>query len=188
MTSFVHTAYPAQHPGVARIESTVRTARQLRKGFDSSKALAALLLAAMVAALMVVASQMVGNWSDDGHQLATWVLLWAIGFAALALCAGAARNLARRAVAGLDAWSVRVARRRADARFLAAAQHDPRVMAELKAALSRQDADPDVAAPSQVPRAAEWLAQYSPVFDWRGSAKGAPVRTSNWWEHYAAHL
>jgi hypothetical protein len=181
MTSFVHTAYPAQHPGVARIESTVRTASQLRKGFDSTKGLAAMLLAAVVAALMVAANQMVDNWSD-GHLLAAWVLLWAIGFAALALCAGAARKLASRMMAGLDAWSARVARARADARFLEAARHDPRVMADLKAALSRQDSD--VALSSKAP-AAGWLSQYNHLFDWRDGEQPAPARGNNWWEHYA---
>lgn len=180
MTSFVHTAHPAQHPGVARIGSTVRAARQLRKGFDGTRGLAAMLLAAVVAALMVVANQMVDNWSD-GHLLAAWVLLWAIGFAALALCAGTARRLAARTIAGLDAWSQRVARARADARFLEAARNDPRVMAELQAALSRQDAD--VAQPSQAPHEG-WLSQYNHVLDWRDSEQVAPARSRSWLEQY----
>ena len=182
MTSFVHTAYPAQHPGVARIESTVRTAQKLRKGFDSTKGLAAMLLAAVVAALLVAANQMVDNWSD-GNLLAAWVILWAIGFAALGLCAGTARKLASRAVAGLDAWSQRVAKARADARFLETARHDPRVMAELKAALSRQDVDVDLE-PQTPALHSGWLSQYNHVLDWRDNEPVAPVR-GGWFDHYA---
>lgn len=180
MTSFVHTAYPAQHPGVARVESTIRAARQFRKGFDSTKGLAAMLLAAVVAALLVVANQMVDNWSD-GHLLAAWVMLWAIGFAALGLCAGTARKLAARMVAGLDAWSQRVARARADARFMEAAQNDPRIMAELQAALSRLDADVEL--PTQAPRAG-WLSQYKHVMDWRDGEQVAPARSGSWLAQY----
>lgn len=180
MTSFVHTAYPAQHPGVARIESTVRTARQLRKGFDSTKGLAAMLLAAVVAALMVVANQMADNWSD-GHLLAAWVLLWAVGFAALGLCASTTRRLASRMMVGLDAWSQRVAKARADARFLEAARNDPRVMAELQAALSRQDVE--VALPPPAPHSG-WLSQYNHMLDWRASDQTKPV-SGGWFEHYA---
>ncbi|WP_210411669.1 hypothetical protein [Rhodoferax sediminis] len=180
MTSFVHTAYPAQHLGVARVESAIRTARQFRKGFDSTKGLAAMLLAAVVAALLVVANQMVDNWSD-GHLLAAWVILWAIGFAALGLCAGTARSLAVRMVAGLDAWSQRVARARADARFMEAAQNDPRIMAELQAALSRQEAE--VGLPTQAPQAG-WLSQYKHVMDWRESGQVVPARSGSWLAQY----
>jgi hypothetical protein len=138
MTSLIHPAYPAQDPGAARAESVARSARRARKHFDGTKGLAAMLLAAVVAALLVAANQMVDNWSD-GNLLAAWVIMWAIGFAALGLCAGAARKLAVRTVAALDAWSQRVARQRADARFLAAAMNDPRIMADLQRALDRGD-------------------------------------------------
>lgn len=162
MTSFVHTAYPTQHPGVARFESTVRAARQLRQGFDSTKGLAAMLLAAVVAALLAVANQMIDTWSD-GHLLAAWVVLWAIGFAALALFAGTARKLAARAVAALDAWSQRVARSRADARFIEAARNDPRIMADLQTAMSRQSADELAALSPRVMAAVTRLSRAEPA-------------------------
>ena len=141
-----------------------------------------MLLAAVVAALLVAANQMVDNWSD-GNLLAAWVILWAIGFAALGLCAGTARKLASRAVAGLDAWSQRVAKARADARFLETARHDPRVMAELKAALSRQDVDVDLE-PQTPALHSGWLSQYNHVLDWRDNEPVAPVR-GGWFDHYA---
>ena len=142
MINFVHASYPAQHSSVARIQSPAPAVRQPARGVENHKPLAALLLAAVVAALLAAANQMIDTWSDD-HVLAAWVILWAIGFAALGLLAGTARRLASRVVARLDAWSYRVARARADARFLEAAQNDPRIMADLQAALSRQgDGEP----------------------------------------------
>lgn len=136
MTSFVHVDYPTQHPGVTRIESAVAAARRIRQGFNGTRSLAAMLLAAMVAALVVVADQLVDTWAD-GHLLAAWVVLWVVGFAAIALFADTARHLAQRTVAGLDAWSQRVARERADARLLELARKDSRVMADLQAAMGR---------------------------------------------------
>lgn len=137
--NFVHTEYPRRHPAVARFEGVVETAKSLRKGLGETRGLAAVLLVAMVSALVVVADQLMETWAD-GHLLAAWVLLWAIGFAAFALLAPAARGLAARLTAGLDGWSQRLARRRADERLWELARKDPRVMADLSAARSRQEA------------------------------------------------
>lgn len=145
MTSFVHIDYPSEHPGVQRAEAVYAAAGRFRKGYSSTKGLAALLLAAVVAAFLVVADQLIDTWAD-GHLLAGWVALWAVGFAVLGLFAGTARRVAVRTVAALDAWSARVAQQRADDRFWATAQRDPRVMAELQAALQREvpeAVDPD---------------------------------------------
>lgn len=143
--NFVHTEYPLQHAGVARVEQAVESVRELRRGFDSTRGLAAMLLAAAVAALVVVADQMIDTWAE-GHLLAAWVALWAIGFAALGLFAGAARRLAARLVLALDAWSARVAQARADERLWAIAQTDARVMADLRAAMTRSEQDAPAAA------------------------------------------
>lgn len=139
MTNFVHVEYPNHHPGVDRFENAVAVASQMRKRFDSTKGLAAMLLAAMVAALVVVADQLVDTWAD-GHLLAGWVVLWVVGFAAIALLAGTARRLATRSIKALDAWSRSVARKRADARLWELARKDGRVMADLQAARTRQEA------------------------------------------------
>jgi hypothetical protein len=45
-----------------------------------------MLLAAMVSALIVVADQLIDSWAD-GDLLAAWVVLWVVGFAAVALLA-----------------------------------------------------------------------------------------------------
>lgn len=136
MTSFVQTHYPAEHPGVARVESVVATAQQLSRGFNSTKGLAAMLLAAVVAALVVVADQLVDTWAD-GHLLAAWVVLWLVGFAALALLASTTRQTAASLVRKLDGWAERRARARADERLWLLARTDSRVMADLQAAMTR---------------------------------------------------
>ena len=138
MASFIQTSYPAQHLGVARVESAAISARAPRQSFDSTKGLSAMLLAAMVSSLVVVADQLMDTWAD-GHLMVAWAALWLVGFSAVAVFAGAARKLAVTAVSALDAWSQRVARARSDARLWAIAQTDPRVMADLNAARSRGD-------------------------------------------------
>lgn len=138
MTNFVHIDYPHRHPGVARFENVMAAAGRVRKGFDSTKGLAAMLLAAMVAALVVVADQLVDTWAD-GHLLAGWVVLWVVGFAAIALLADATRRVASRTMKALDAWSRKVARARADERLWEMAQKDPRILADLQAAQTRSE-------------------------------------------------
>ncbi len=138
MTSFIHTNYPAEHPGVMRAESVLSAARQLRRGFDSTKGLSTVLLAAAASALIVVADRVVDSLAE-GHLMTAWLMLWAVGFAAIALFGGVARKMATATVKSLDAWSYRVAQARADERLWNTAQHDPRVMADLKAAIERSE-------------------------------------------------
>ena len=107
-----------------------------RRGFDGTKGLSAMLLAAMVSALVVVADQLMETWAN-GNLLVAWVALWLVGFAALALFAGAARKLSMAAVGGLNGWAQKIAQNRADKRLWAIALTDPRVMAELNLAIDR---------------------------------------------------
>lgn len=136
--SFVHLEYSGSHPGVERFERFVSAAGTLRKGFTATRGLAGVLLAAMVATLVVVADQLMDTWAD-GHLMAAWVLMWLIGFAALALLAPTARGVAGRVMQGLDAWSQGVARRRADERLWDLARKDSRVMADIQAAATRAE-------------------------------------------------
>ncbi len=103
---------------------------------ENARALAALLLAAMVAALVVIADHFISTWAD-GHLFLAWVALWAVVFAATALLAAPARQLAQRAVHGLDTWARERAQARADARLWDLAKSDHRVMAELVQARAR---------------------------------------------------
>ena len=136
MTSFVHLDYSTQHPGVARVESAIDAAQHLKRGVTGTRGLATLLLSAIVAAVMVVAYQVMDSVTE-GHLLVMWIALWAVAFATLATFAGTARHLAASTKSGLDAWSLRVAKNKADERLWASAQADPRVMADLQCAISR---------------------------------------------------
>lgn len=176
MTSFIHTTYPAEHPGLARAESVFTAARQMRSGFDSAKGLSTLLLAAMVSGLVVVADRYVDQWTN-GNLMAAWIVLWAIGAVAIALFAGTARRLSGNAVKSLDAWSYRIAQVRADERLWNTAQHDPRVMADLQAAIHRSEgAAPAMAfiAPKQTFSVANALEQ------WRAEASRARADARLW--------
>ena len=139
MTSFVHLEYSTKHPGVARVESAVEAAQQLRRGFSSTRGLATLLLSAVAAAVMVVAYQVMDTVAE-GHLLVLWIGLWAVAFATLAAFAATARSLILSLKAKLDTWSRNVAAKRADERLWAMAKTDARVMSDLQCAISRDDA------------------------------------------------
>lgn len=151
MTSFAHVDYPAQHPGVARMQraaANLRTLSSMVREFDGARASASLLLAAFVAALMVVTNQVVETWTE-GHLLAAWIIMWTVAFAALALLAWPAK----RAAAGIRGFikSFREARRQAadDEALWNLALEDARVMADISRAMS------DVAVRER--RRAPWL-------------------------------
>ena len=144
MTSFVHLEYSTKHPGVARVESAIDAAQQMRRGFSGTRGVATLLLSAIAAAVMVVAYQVMDSVTE-GHLLVMWIAMWAAAFAALAFFAGTARHIAARMKAGLDNWSREVARSRADERLWATAQSDSRVMADLQCAMTRREAEVEVA-------------------------------------------
>lgn len=103
---------------------------------SQAKTLASLMLAAGVAALVVMADQMIDSWADT-HVVAAWLALWAVAALAIGLLRGVTRLLAQNLMGGLDAWSARLARRRADQRLWAMAQTDPRLMSDLQTAMDR---------------------------------------------------
>ena len=143
MTTFMRTAFPTRHMGVERAEAAIAAARNLRIGFDSAKGLATMLLAAIVSALLVVADQLLETWAD-GHLLAAWVAMWALGFVAIALLAGTVRRFSAMLVGALDDWAAGMAQARADERLWSIALKDARLMSDLQAALSRDDAEDTV--------------------------------------------
>lgn len=138
MTSFVHLDYSTQHPGVARVESAIEAAQQVRRSFSGSRGLSTLLLSAMAAAVMVVAYQVMDTMAE-GHMLVVWMALWAVAFVVLAVFASATRTLAVSIIGGLDSWSRAVADAKADQRLWAIARTDARVMNDLQCAMSRDD-------------------------------------------------
>lgn len=155
MSRFVTINYLTQHSGVSRVESAHDAAKTQSRGFFSTRGLATLLLSAMVAATMVVAYQVMDSVAE-GHLLVMWIALWAVAFTVLALFAGAARNLAGRLKAGLDAWSSSLAQARADQRLWDMAKTDHRLMADLQAAMLHEEAKAEMAQaamPKAVPAA-----------------------------------
>ena len=147
MTSFVHTHFATAHPGVVRAESVAAAVNDLRKKFDATKSLATMLLAALVAALVVVADQLINTWAD-GHLLAAWVALWSVAFVAIASLAPAAKRAAVSLSAQAKAWSHRTMMAQSEARYWESAQSDPRIMAELQAAILRSEEATPAAAQS----------------------------------------
>jgi enamine deaminase RidA (YjgF/YER057c/UK114 family) len=140
MTSFVHTNYPIQHPGVLRAENAAETFRQATSHFDGARAAATLLLAAVVSALLVVANQVIDTWTD-GHLLAAWIALWAFGFSALALLTQPLRRAAAGAKLAFAAWAERRRQEAADQRLWDVALNDARVMAEINRAMTADAAE-----------------------------------------------
>ena len=54
MTTFVNAHFSTTHGGVERAEAAVAAVGRMRQGFDGTRSIAALLLAAVVAGLLVV--------------------------------------------------------------------------------------------------------------------------------------
>lgn len=136
MTSFAHVQHPTEHPGVIRLERAGKNIRHLVK--DATRSGATLMLAAIVAALLVAANQVVETWTE-GHLLAAWIAMWAIAFASIALLATPAKDMSASLRAGLQRWNA--ARRQAaeDRALWQLAQSDPRVMQDLKCAMTRAE-------------------------------------------------
>lgn len=138
MTTFLDATHSTRHIGAERVGAVLENAKQVSRNLSGTRGLATLLLSAIAAAVMVVAYQVMDSVTE-GHLLVMWMALWISAFAALALFGGPASTLAANAKSGLDAWSYNVARSRADHRLMVAAERDPRVMADLRAAIDRSN-------------------------------------------------
>ena len=103
---------------------------------DGSRTLAGMLLAASMAALLVVADQVIDTWTD-GHLLAGWVALWTVAFAGLALLAPPMRKIAAFAAGGFLTYLAEVRAKSEEERMWEMASHDPRVLEEIRAAMTR---------------------------------------------------
>ncbi len=139
MTSFVHINIATRHVGAERLEAAAQAAQDLKSQAFGARGLATALLSAIAAAVMVVAYQVMDSVAE-GQLLVIWIALWAVAFATLALFASSARSLASRMKASADAWSRAIAEAKSDQRLWAAAKHDARVMGDLQAAMTRNEA------------------------------------------------
>ena len=139
MSSYVQPDYPARLPQAAAGNAARMSAGAQARRFDASKAMEAMLLAAIVSALLVVADQWLETWAE-GHLMAAWIALWVVGFAAIALLAGTVKRFSSKVFVALDEWAARKAQARADERLWSIALKDARLMADLQSALTRDEA------------------------------------------------
>lgn len=131
-TSFAPARFPAPSPASRAMRADEPKTPAHR--FDSTRATATMLLAAIVSALLVVANQVVDTWTE-GHLLAAWILLWTIGFAALALLAAPARSAAAALRVSYRESKARRLQRRQDEQYWQAALQDARIMADISRAM-----------------------------------------------------
>jgi hypothetical protein len=115
---------------------TATKAGTARKDTEGSRTLAGMLLAAVMAALLVAADQVIDTWAD-GHLLAGWVALWTVAFAALALLAPPLRQISSTLASVYAQWARAAKLRRQEENMWEYARRDPRVMAELQCAWTR---------------------------------------------------
>jgi hypothetical protein len=136
MSKFVHLDVSTSHPGVERLENAAAYLSTQRARFSPSRTMAAMLVTALVAALLVVANQLIETITD-GHLFAAWIGLWAVGFAVMALLTEPALRSARALRLAASNWAQ--ARRLAaqDEKLWKSALQDARVMADIRAAMSR---------------------------------------------------
>ncbi|MCM2253869.1 MAG: hypothetical protein NDJ19_16020 [Ramlibacter sp.] len=142
MTSFAHVDYPREHAGVVRAERAAQSVTRAVRQFDGTRAGASLLLAAIVAAMVMVAGQVIDNWTE-GHLLGAWMVMWAVAFAALALFAAPAKRAAAAMRVGLQRWALARKRAAEDAELWQLALTDARVMADLSRAMA-ESAGPQI--------------------------------------------
>jgi hypothetical protein len=132
--SFVHVDIPAGHAGVARAEALIG---RLRRNLKGGRGWAALLMAVIVASLLVAADGFVTAAPEGELLLLAWVLLCGAAFVGLAMFTGLTGAVSRYFAGAIE----RSRRRRADNQMMELALRDPRIMRELQAIASRQEAE-----------------------------------------------
>ncbi|MEN9537892.1 MAG: hypothetical protein RLZZ126_127 [Pseudomonadota bacterium] len=138
--SFAHPHFPAEHPGVTRAEAVAAKLQGYGAWAGSARGLAALLVSAMVAGVLAVADQMIDTWAD-GHLVAAWAFLWALGFLTLVFLGPVVKAYVADYASAVRRHQARRTQAHREAAYLAAAEADPRIMAELRAAILRHEAE-----------------------------------------------
>ena len=129
---------PPPYASASAANASVQMRANMGSALDNSRTLAGMLLAAFIAALLVVADQLIETWTD-GHLLATWVALWIVAFATLALLATPLRQIASFVAGGFVSYLAQRQQQREEDRMWEAASHDPRVMEDIRAAMLRSE-------------------------------------------------
>ena len=125
---------PTSSPTLDCSDATASAARA-----KSNKALATSVLAAFVAALLVAADSVADTYAP-GHVLIGWISLWAVGFAGMGLLRNTASRTAARVMSLIRTIRHLRSQKTADTYLRALAKHNPRIMAELQAAIGRPNA------------------------------------------------
>lgn len=136
MTSFVSPDFPRNHSGLTRMSDGLSTVQSLATRIRGAKGLAGVLVAGGVAAAIVVADQIVTAWAD-GHLLLAWIAMWVVVFSLLALFSDTIRYWPTRLRAAVHARLQAYSESAEQQRTWAAAQSDPRLMADLQVAKTR---------------------------------------------------
>lgn len=135
MTRFVPAFTPRQEYSP---QSAASTAPVWSNGILTSRTLAGMLLAATLSLILVVADKLIESWVD-GDTLLGWASLWMAVFVTMALFAPTLRRwsgvTARKLAASYEAARLR----EQEADLWEIAQHDPRILAEIRCAQSRSD-------------------------------------------------
>ena len=130
--------FTQQYGSAYRLEAAVTVVKKpARQRLSGSRGLFAVLFSALTAAALVVSYEVMDS-AEESHLLIMWMALWYVAFAALAMLGGTARRLSQRLKANVDQWFRHAASKRADQRLWNSALSDPRLMADLQAALQKQ--------------------------------------------------
>ncbi len=135
MTTYSFANRVETHLNLAAAQPTTAAASTVATAIPS-RVLGSFLLAAAVSGLLVVVNQVLDAWSEN-HVLMAWAALWAIGFVAIAVLATPAHRLARSLRTGYTAWRAESLAQAQEDKMWALAKGDPRIMAEINAAFTR---------------------------------------------------
>jgi hypothetical protein len=171
MTSFVQVHTPTQHPGVERALAVASELRAARGRLDGVRGIAAGALAVVIAAALVALDNMVMGL-ETGEMVVAWVALSVLIFAVIGLGTNLAAKMGDRIATAWKPYAQRRSEKRADAKFMAYAQFDSRVMHELQVAITRQE--PEVSAPVAQPQVEVKAAQ--PVGFYESARRARMVR------------
>lgn len=133
MTRFVPAFTPRQEYSA---QSAADTSPVWTNGVLTARTLAGMLLAATLSVILVVADKLIESWVD-GDTLLGWVSLWMAVFVTMALFAPTLRRWSGVAARKLAASYAAARQRQEEAALWEMAQHDPRILAEIRCAQSR---------------------------------------------------
>ncbi len=126
------------HEGLERMLEGTRALSESVGPTRSLRAMPLVILTGIVTAIVALASRQFGDLIGDGFT-GEWLALWAVGAVAAMVFARTAARMAGWLVASGRGLRAQMAQSRAEQAFLTAAQHDYRLQADLRAALSRSE-------------------------------------------------